>query len=217
IASAVWDAYLKHADLGLDLHGWTGCSLSLVWGLKKELSLLRAFGLPWYMVVDKPGKPSSGMIETLAWARGISMLTCELVPQNTINPESVRLGARGILNSLKFIGMLEGRLELPEAQYEFPQRHEEMVLRTPAEGLLVSDCVKGQWVRKGQRVLRILSLETLATAWEFRAPHDALVFNIGGVMWGEDMPDNSVVFPGQVVALLKKPSRIIRNHKENTL
>ena len=211
IAASVWDAYLKHADLGLDLHGWTGCSLSLAWGLKKDLALLRAFGLPVYIVVNKPAKPTGGMADAAAWAKGIPMLACELAPQNVIHPEAVRFGSRGILNMLAFMGMREGRLELPETQYEFQQHHVEMVMRTPVEGLLVSDCVKGQWVLKGQRVLRILSLETLRTAWEFRAPCDALAFNIGGVRWGEDMPDNYVVYPGQVVGLLKQPGKIIRN------
>ena len=211
VAGLVWDTYLKRADLGIDLHGWSGCSLSLVWGLKKHLALLRAFGLPWHMIVNKPGNPKAGLTESAAWTAGIPLMVCELSPQNTLDPESVRLGARGIWNSLTFMGMLEGRPELPPVQYEFPDPHEETVVRTPVEGLLVSECAKGDWLQKGCRVLRILSLDTLATAWEYRAPEDLLAFNIGGVKWGEDLPDNAIVHPGQIVALLKKPSAIIRN------
>jgi hypothetical protein len=30
-------------------------------------------------------------------------------------------------------------------------------------------------------------------------------------IWGEDIPESAVVYPGQVVGLLKRPDRIIRN------
>ena len=212
IGEAVWATYLQHADVGIDLHGWSGQSLCLAWARRRHRSLLRAFGLPWQMTVDQPRK-AYGLTEDAVETHGIPWITCELVPQNQICNESVHFGERGILNTLKSAGLLEGPLDLPPVQYEFAEKHVETVIRTPAEGLVVSDVCKGDWVTKGQRVLRVLSLDTLETAFEFRAPHDALVFNVGGTHWGEDIPESFVVYPGQIVGLLKQPTAIIRNSR----
>ena len=211
VTKVVWDAYLKHADVCLDLHGWSGLTLSLAMADKKHRALLHAFGCPWCHVIMDGCNRDSGMNHDLMAAHGIATIVCELVPQNIINNESVRIGERGILNIMKFTGMLDGDLDLPEYQYEFMGLRGEMSVKTPAEGLVVTDFSKGQMVRKGQTVVRVLSLETLATAWEFRAPHDALIFQVGGSSSGEDIPESSMVYPGQTVAVLKKSIRIIHN------
>lgn len=210
ITQAVWQAYMRHADVGIDLHGWSGLSLSLAWALRKQRPLLRAFGLPWHMTIDRVSK-SNGLTEDAARQQGIPWITCELVPQNSICKEMSRAGERGILNMLRFSGLLNEPLDLPPVQYEFAQDHEESIIRTTAEGLVVSDFRKGDWVTKGQTVLRVISLETLATVFAFKAPHDALVFNIGGTHWGEDIPENAIVYPGQIVGLLKQPTQILQN------
>lgn len=210
IAEVVWATYVRHADVGIDLHAWSGLSLCLAWGARQHRTLVRAFGLPWHMIKSQPRSPGY-TVETVATVAGIPWLTCELVPQNQICNESVGFGERGILNTLKSAGLLKGDLDLPPVQYEFEERHEESVIRTPAEGLVVSDFQKGDWIRQGQTALRVLSLETLATVFAFKAPHDALVFNIGGTHWGEDIPESAVVYPGQVIGLLKQPTKILRN------
>jgi uncharacterized protein len=210
VTEVAWDSYVRHADLGIDLHGWSDLSLCLAWGLRKHRALLRAFGLPWHMTKAKVRKDGQ-TTEEVAARHGIPWLTCELVPQNRICREAVHYGERGILNALKFAEMLSGEPELPPVQYEFTENHVETVIQTPAEGLLVGECRKGDWVRQGQTVLRVLSLATLESVFEFKAPHDSLVFNLGGAHWGEDIPESFVVFPGQMVALLKQPQRILRN------
>ncbi len=210
IAEAVWEAYVRRAELCIDLHGWSGLSLCLAWALQRDVALLRAFGLPWHQVTQQ--LPETGTTaEVIAQRHGIPWITCELVPQNMICNESVGFGERGVLNALKYAGLLQGAPELPPVQYEFDDSHVETVIRTTAEGLVVSDFSKGDWLRQGQTALRVLSLDTLETAFAFQAPHDALLFNLGGTNWGEDIPESAVVFPGQVVGLLKKPDRILTN------
>ena len=210
IAEVAWATYVRHADVGIDLHGWSGLSLCLAWGERKHRALLRAFGLPWHMVKAHP-RVIGSTVETVAQSAGIPWLTCELVPQNQICNESVHFGERGILNTLKGAGLLKGALDLPPVQYEFLEDHVESVIRTPAEGLVVSDFQKGDWIKQRQTVVRVLSLETLTTVYEFKAPHDALAFNIGGTHWGEDIPESHVVFPGQIVGLLKQPTIILEH------
>ncbi|MFW6457266.1 MAG: succinylglutamate desuccinylase/aspartoacylase family protein, partial [Planctomycetota bacterium] len=164
------------------------------------------FGLPWIVVKEETG--SAGLTEDLAAREGIPWITCELVPQNRIDQDSVAHGVRGIRNALRFHGILEEPVVAPSLQYEFSEDHTETVIRTPFEGLLVGECEKGDWVEAGQTVLRVLSLETLETSFTFEAPHDALVFNIGGTHWGEDIPESFVVFSGQEVGILKQPKHL---------
>jgi predicted deacylase len=212
ITEMVWKKLMRHAEFGVDLHGWTDLSLCLSWAHRKYRDYLRAFGLPWMLTYHKV---DAGTTESITAAHGIPWVVCELTPQNRINPETVAHGVRGIRNALRFHGLLDEQLEVPPVQYEFTTPLAETVIRTPVEGLLVGIHAKGDWVRKGETVLRVLSLETLKTVFTFEAPHDALVFNIGGTHWGEDIPENFVVFPGQMVGLLQKPTRIHRRNHED--
>jgi uncharacterized protein len=212
VTAAAWETYVRHADVVLDLHGWSGCSLCLAWSHKRHLRLLREYGFPWHLVEEEPPKRDTGMIEGAAFAAGNPYVVTELVPQNTIDNASVGYAVRSMGNLLKSAGILKGKPVRPAVQYEFAASHVETPLTTSAEGVLVCHVAKGDWVRKGQTVARVLSLETLDTTWQFRAPHDALVYNIGsGLSWGEDFQDSAVVYPGQTVGLLKKPTRILRN------
>ncbi|MCE9614844.1 MAG: succinylglutamate desuccinylase/aspartoacylase family protein [Lentisphaerae bacterium] len=206
ITDIVWKTYLKHADVCLDLHAWTDNSLSLAMGYKKHLSLLKAFGLPWFAVVES--SYASGSCTWLACSSGIPSMICELTPQNMICPETVAHGERGIMNLLKFSGILSGEPERPETQYEFGPGHKEHVIKTDAEGLLVSDHRIGDPVTQGETVLSVLSLDSLKPVFEFKAPCDSLLFNLGGCPFGEDSLPSAVVYPGQMVGLLKQPTKM---------
>jgi len=210
VAAAVWDTYLRHADVALDLHAWSGLSLCLAWGHRKYRKLVRSFGLPWHLIRDDMSG-EGGTPLAVAFKAGIPLLVAELVGQNTICRQSVRFGERGILNTLICGGLLTGAMDLPPVQYEFDQDHVETAARTPVEGLCVTDFVKGDLVKRGQTVARVISLDTLETLWEFKAPHNGLLFYVGGAIWGEDHTEHSVLFPGQLAVLLKKVSRVIRN------
>ncbi len=210
VAQVVWKTYWRYADFSLDLHGWTDRSLSLAWGHRRYLKLLRSYGFPYHVVLEKlPSTP--GMSETAAFQAGICHLVNELAPQNRIVLEIVNQAATCILNLLKSAGVLEGKPVLPAVQYEFNQNHEEIQAKAPVEGLLIPEKKPGEFVLKGQVVARIVSLETLKTIWEFSAPKDSLVFNSGGGPWGEDYLDSNIVSPGQLVALLKVPDTILKN------
>lgn len=208
VTDAVWRTYLRHADVGIDLHGWSGTSLSLAWAEARHREVVRAFGLPWHMLTQHS---AAGMSEDAAHSLNIPHVVCELTPQNMVDPESVAFGERGILNTLKFAGLLAGQPQRPPVQYEFDEKHTEFVIRTPVEGLCVPCVAKGDWVKKGQPVAHVLSLETLKKEFVYTAPQDSLVFNIGGMAWGEDMLPSAIVSPGQLLGLLKVPSRILRN------
>jgi predicted deacylase len=211
VCSIAWEIYLKHADLIIDLHGWSELSLSLAWTLEEHRDLLKSFGLPWFMTQKKGNYPAN-TLDGKAMEAEIPCITAELASQSSLNNQCVRFGENGILNVLRFKGMLNDReVLLPETQYEFSNKHVEKILTTPVHGLVVSDYEKGDFVKKGTVVCRVVSLETLETIWTAKSPFDGLLFNSGGTAWGEDLPPHSVVYPGQMVGILKKPTRIHKN------
>ncbi len=207
VLSTVWDTYVRHADVSLDLHAWSGISLCLAWGHKDYQALVRGFGMPQHQIMHD----LKGDNQAHAHAHGVPLVIAELVPQNVICRQSVLYGERGILNTLKIAGLLKGKPALPPVQCEFDQDHIETQARTPVEGLCVSDFEKGDLIKKGQTVCRVISLESLDTLWEFKAPHDGLLFYVGAAQWGEDHTEHSVLFPGQLAVLLKKVDRFVKN------
>jgi len=209
ITEHVWREFVQHADVVLDLHGWAG--LSWAWSLRKHTNLLLSFGLPCNQLHDKPPAPERGMLETAAVAAGIPIVTAEFMPQNKVSPESVAFASRGALNLLRHTGILPGKPELPPEQYIFNERHVEYIVKSPCEGLLEHNLKAGQFVERGEHVLNVRSLDTLETVFSFKAPRRSLVFSIGGIQWGEDMLESDVVAPGQLVAILKVPSRVVMN------
>ncbi len=211
-AEMVWQTWLRHADWGMDLHGWTSAFAPLAWSMLKDAALLRSFGLPWHQLrLPRLTDTAGGMTSSRAFQAGIPLIVAELPPQNYIDPASAAYGRRGILNSLKFTGMLPGRPERPPVQYELRQGGREVAMVTGAEGLLIPEIPPGAWARKGQVAARVVSLETFETVWSFTAPFDGLLFSNGRGLWGEDVREQAVVYPRMRVGLLRKVARVIRN------
>lgn len=57
----------------------------------------------------------------------------------------------------------------------------------------------------------MVSLQTLKTSWSFRAPFDGLVFSNGRTLWGEDLKESSVAYPGFSVGSMVRVEKIIKN------
>lgn len=203
VARAAWETCVKGADLLVDLHGWSGLSLSWVWGSRRDQEWVRAFGHPWHMLHEGRGSATAGMSEVAAYRAGIPVVIAELAPQNVVVPAAVAAGERGLINLLKHLGCLDGDLDLPATQYEFSADHTEQTILAPAECLVVPERRIGEIVAAGDPVLRLLSLDTLETIELVTADERALVYNLGGMNWGEDIRDRAVIYPGQRAGILK--------------
>lgn len=204
VSSLVWESFVQHACAVVDFHGWSGSNISLSMANFKNKEFSRKFGLPWcWILQDKTEKNNNFMLRDAADEAGIPSITCELSPSNILDPESVAHGERCIYNLLIQCNMLEGELSFPDIQYEFhfDSRHDLIV--SPVEGLVVTDLKKGDIVRKGETVLRILSLDSLKTAWEYKSPVDSFVYGIGDV--NEFGNRYSVTHPGQMPGILVRP------------
>jgi uncharacterized protein len=218
VTRTVLKTWLKKADLIIDLHGWSDSSISLVWGYKENMELVKGFGLPWFKLADRKKSTPGGMVLNIAHKTGKPrILVSELTPQSILNPVTVEYGRRGITNSLKLTGMAEGDIELPPVQYQIVNEkiQENWNKVTPivseAEGLIIPEVKVGEFVRKGQTVTRVVSLETFKTAWSYKAPFDGLVFSSGSTIWGEDLKESSITYPGFSIGRLIQVEKIFRN------
>lgn len=135
-------------------------------------------------------------------------MVAELTGQNVVDYHESDYGRRGILNLMKKLNILRGRVELPGVQYEFRWPQEEMIAQTPVEGLVVPRVPKGAVVRRGQTVLEVISLKDMRPVWHYKAPARGLVFNIGSAPWGTHTYDQSVVYPGQRIAVVKRIHKV---------
>lgn len=213
ITQTVMKTWFKKADLIIDLHAWTDSSISLVWGYRENTELVRAFGLPWLKIKDRLKEEPSGMVLNLARKTGEpKILVCELTPQCILDPVSVEYGRRGITNSLKFTGMLPGKIELPPIQYEIYQDSPMKTIVSEEEGLIIAEAGVGEFVKKGHITTRVVSLETFKTVWRFKAPFDGLVFSNGRTLWGEDLKESSIAYPGYTVGMITKVENILNNN-----
>ncbi len=212
ITQAVKKTWMSKADLIIDLHGWSDTSISLVWGYRENEELVKAFGLPWFKIRDRLDEQSFGMVLNLARETGKPrILVCELTPQSVLNHVSVEYAFRGMSNSLKFLGMIDGKPEIPPVQYQMRQNAKMTGMVSQAEGLIIAEALPGEFVRKGQTVTRVVSLETLETLWSYQAPEDCLVFGNGRTLWGEDLKESSIAYPGFSVGNLVEVEKVITN------
>jgi len=204
MAAAMWEQAVGHADVCIDLHGWSGRSASLVWGHRRDAGLVRVFGMDIHMIKHdlSADAPDNGCLETACFRAGVKSITAELTPQGMLSERSVQAGERGILNVMKHLGMLDGEPERPEQQFEFDEDHNECVLTAPFAGLFVCELRLPAPVAKGQAFAKLVDLNDVMHVADIVAPIDGVVFNTGPT-WGEATPESSIVDAGERVALIK--------------
>jgi predicted deacylase len=215
MADVLWREVVSRSSVCIDLHGWSGASASLVWGALRDADLVRAFGLDLHMIKrgsDQAGQPRC--LETVCWEAGISKITAELTPQKTLCEASVAAGARGVLNVMKKMGMLDGEPELPPLQIELDdgesEPHKEYALKAEFTGLLVPRVRVPALVKAGETFAELVDLDDVFHTQAITAPIDGVVFNVGGPHWSEEMAETSVKDAGETVALVKSYRRCIR-------
>ncbi len=85
-AEMVWQTWLRHADWGMDLHGWTSAFAPLAWSMLKDLprSLCAVSACPVINCGRRAWRPAAGMSSVRAFHAGIPLIVAELPPQTLI-------------------------------------------------------------------------------------------------------------------------------------
>lgn len=202
MAYAIWNAIVKDADCVIDLHGWSGLSMGMVWADERDAELARLFGYRLFMVSQYAGK-SNGMVDVTCYEHGIPNVTAELPPQNVLDESGVGMGTRGIRNIMIHLGMIEGEMEFPEQQLRITPESVEHDLKAEHPGLLVPMLQKDTMVKRGDLIAVLVSLETLEVVQEIRSPAEALLYNVG-IHRLEALANTSIATGGETVALVKE-------------
>jgi N-alpha-acetyl-L-2,4-diaminobutyrate deacetylase len=131
--------------------------------------------------------------------RGILSLGTELGGWGRVNVEGVRIGKRGIINSLKHFGVIEGTPDTAQADGSIGTRH--MMVRDPAcyafapsSGLFETLHLAGQAVNEGELAGFLHFVEDVD-----RSPVE-VHYNRSGVLWMASGPGR--VQRGDVVAVV---------------
>jgi predicted deacylase len=177
IAARLADTFLEEvvtkADYGIDLH--TGAidrsNLPQIRGNmddQKTLQIAKAFGAP--VVINSDIR--DGSLRACAVEKGIPMLIYEAGEALRFDEVSIRAGIRGVLNVMRFIGMISR--SRPVSSTEPLLARNTKWVRSPTSGIVSGKAQLGSSVSKGQRLATIsdpLGTEEYAAT----APFDGII------------------------------------------
>lgn len=119
-------------------------------------------------------------------------VTVEMPPLRRVDHANSEVGFRGVLNALRFMGMLAGEIEQPQRTAIFgtgPQQGH--TVSAEREGFMSRYARAGEFVRGGDVVAEIWSPDDFSVVQRIAAPFDSVVVSIGRPPqnWGEPEHD----------------------------
>jgi predicted deacylase len=174
IAHYVSNVLLPLADVQVDLHsgGRTleyipTCLMNESTDKKREkrtLEALKAFGLPIGLLERK--LDHGGLFEMEAEARGILALNTELGGAGRVDPAIIAMAGHGVMNLLKFFGVVQGKPVTPEMQGRAPTRlmhvnDPRSTVIAPDAGLYEPFVELGDTIKAGQALGQVHYLDNL--------------------------------------------------------
>lgn len=197
MADALFRSAVSQADYLVDLHtGGPGMVTHVRLAMEgQSAALARVFGTE--VLVKEPLDSDfrqmryDGKLRLVAERQGIVGITPELGAHSRFQEENIEIGLRGVINVMKFVGMLDGQLELPERQTVVSYSTKTQV-KASAGGLLRHTLRPGGTVQKGQVLGDTYDpRRAFATVETFRAPADGILVSYN---------DNPVVHFGDRIA-----------------
>ena len=164
---------------------------------RRTLAAAEAFGAPYNVVFG--GVDEGATFTSAAERRGVLTLGTELGGWGRVSVEGVRVGRRGVLNILRYFGVIEGELETGQRDGAPGTRH--MVVPgpnhyafAPSAGVFEPAHVAGQQVAAGEAAGWLHAVE------EVDRPPVELRYAAGGILWMSAGPGR--VQRGDVVAVV---------------
>lgn len=192
MAWEIWTGLVKHADAVVDLH--TGGRHCPVWvfyeahGVSEKASretaerseeMARLFGAPLLYLEAEPygGRKT---LRACCVDEGKPAIVPELGGASYFEEDIVGLVVRGLRNIMVDMGMMRGRVELPEVQTVLKWTEDPMEAGVQANvGGVFIPCVKvGDTVEKGQEVGFVYSPRTFQVLERLKAPQNGYVFSV---------------------------------------
>jgi predicted deacylase len=207
LAHFVDSVILPHVDISVDVHtAGHSCDSALSTNMhylsdpemrRKTMVAAAAFGAPYNVVFW--GVDEGATLTSSVERRGILSLGTELGGWGRVNIEGVRIGHRGLSNTLKHFGLIEGKPETGQRDGSPATRH--MMVRdqacyafAPAEGVFEPRHMVGDSVEEGELAGYLHFVEDID-----HAPIE-VHYGRSGVIWMGAGPGR--VKRGDVVAVL---------------
>ncbi|MCD6468515.1 MAG: succinylglutamate desuccinylase/aspartoacylase family protein [Thermoplasmata archaeon] len=177
IAYHFFNDFVKKADFGIDLH--TGMKghllvphprLRTLNGFKPSLEHYRAVGTEF--IFQNEGE--KGMLNIEAGKIGIPVVCFEIGVASVLDEYYIDTGFRGVLNFMRFYGMLDGEAEIPRQQVLLSDYHEEI---SQIGGLFYPKVKPGDVVSKGQ-LLGVTKSPYTGEKYFVKAPDDCYIVGI---------------------------------------
>jgi predicted deacylase len=207
LAHFVDSVILPHVDISVDVHtAGHSCDSALSTNMhylsdpemrRKTMAAAAAFGAPYNVVFW--GVDEGATLTSSVERRGILSLGTELGGWGRVNIEGVRIGHRGLSNTLKHFGLIEGKPDTGQRDGSPATRH--MMVRdqacyafAPAEGVFEPRHMVGDSVEEGELAGYLHFVEDID-----HAPIE-VHYGRSGVIWMGAGPGR--VKRGDVVAVL---------------
>jgi predicted deacylase len=172
---------LRYANAVLDVHdaGWMGImspyaayySGNSVAQQVKDLAFASGLTLIWETEASWVAEKVPGSIKTQMGKANIPSITLEVGGEGRLEQADVERMYLALLNSARHLGMLPGKVEIPETQHHVTKGH---WLRAYRGGVLWSYSKPNQPVRKGELLAETKDFFG-RTIEEFRSPADGFV------------------------------------------
>ncbi len=207
MAWVIWEGAIQKADYLVDLHtGYSTMATHTVFMEDDEecLELAKAFGAPILLMeeVDEEWEQQgfSGKLRVVATREGIPAICPELGGRGKFEEERIQQGSKGLLNVLRYLDMLPGKVELPEKQL-IVRNHLTRVY-VDIGGIFVRQVDRGEMVEEGDKLGDIFSLRGFGRLCEVKAPHKGCVVSY---------TQNPIVNPGSSVGMV---GRVLEEDQE---
>jgi predicted deacylase len=160
LAALLYDELVRDADCVLNIHGgdifeelvpYTGIGRTENADVDERCRELgRAYGLPFLLESDAPPDAVAGStsLNQAAQADGITAILAEAGGRGLLEEDFVVTHLRGMRNTLKWLHMIEGELELPDEVREMTTDF----WRIQHEGVCYPEKAIGDFVTRGERI-----------------------------------------------------------------
>ena len=183
LAYALYNKLISSSDYVIDLHCWSmwrcSAALGLAWDrISVEMcrfSLLRFIGLR-----DKQtfkGR-QRGMLHYVATEDGKHSIVIEHSGQRWVFVDEAKRVCEGLLNILRYVGILEGEPRRPPRQFILGKDEHVEILAPDGDWLLVTLRKAGDTVSKGSTIAQLIDLNEW-TMEEVLSPIEGIIYEIG--------------------------------------
>jgi predicted deacylase len=188
MANNLYRQAIRHAQYVIDLHtANSNTLLHVVYGQGDEKSrrLAEVFGLEVLLeeeiTEDLRRSRFTGKLRNTLTAQGVTAITPELGGNNRFEEGHIKLGERGVLNVMKYLGMIQGEVVPPDKpQITLYGSHLDKVKGSQG-GIWIAQVRAGDRVSKGQLLGYIYALGTFEVVEKLVAPYDGYVLGTADV------------------------------------